>query len=123
MYLGLESLLRFPLIGEGLRGFTDTSGNFWHRPVHNAYLQAATEIGLLGALVFGALLLTKLTQLAILARGVDNEAYAIRAGFLALLGLGFLMFSEPMFDHSNTWLLLGLAEALIVWRASHKPDY
>lgn len=123
MYLGLESLLRFPLIGEGLRGFTDASGNFWHRPVHNAYLQAATEIGLLGALVFGALLLTKLTQLAILARGVDNEAYAIRAGFLALLGLGFLMFSEPMFDHSNTWLLLGLAEALIVWRASHKPDY
>lgn len=124
MYLGLDSLSRFPLFGEGLRGFADISANYWHRPVHNAYLQAATEIGLIGGLVFAVMLITKLTQLAILAHVATQDSGHIRAAFLALLGLCLLFFSEPMLDHSNTWILLGLSEALIIWHAArHKQSY
>ncbi len=113
--IGLETLFRLPLVGEGLRGFADnSSGNYWHRPVHNSYVQAATEIGFVGALVFLGLMLTKLTQLVILMSHSEQNIQLIKAAFSALLGLSLLMFSEPMLDHSNTWILLGVIEALII---------
>lgn len=119
--IGLETLFRLPFVGEGLRGFAEnSSGNYWHRPVHNAYAQSATEIGILGAIVFVGMILTKLTQLAILSLHLGKNVYLFRATLLALLGLCLLMFSEPMLDHSNTWILLGFAEALIVGHANFR---
>jgi hypothetical protein len=115
MKFGFEKLARNPWIGEGLRGFARFSGNYWHRPVHNAYMQAATEIGLLGALVFAGILLTTLTQLLLLTRRATSEAQQIlKPTLLGMIGLMSLMLGEPMLDHSNTWLYLGLAQSVVL---------
>lgn len=117
--LGLEKLVKDPWFGVGLHGFTDTPGNYWRRPVHNAYIQAATEIGIVGALVFLTMLMTMVTQ-AILSSIHFGRAWShlARASALSILGLMWLMLTEPMVDHSNTWLILGLTQALLLtgWR-------
>ncbi len=112
--LALEKLGRDALVGEGLRSFAFFSGNYWHRPVHNAYLQAATELGLAGALVLFALLLVLATQLWHLARRGGSALPFARASLLSLLALMVLMLGEPMLDHSNTWLFLALYQCTIL---------
>ncbi|MDO8706339.1 MAG: O-antigen ligase family protein [Sulfuricaulis sp.] len=123
MKFGFEKLARDPWLGEGLRGFAGFSGNYWHRPVHNAYMQAATEIGLLGALVFVGMLLTMLTQLLLQVRRATPEAQQLlKPALLGMIGLMSLMLGEPMLDHSNTWLYLGLAQSVVLlcnMRAHH----
>jgi hypothetical protein len=115
MDFGFEKLQRNPWLGTGLRGMARFSGNYWHRPVHNAYMQAMTEIGLLAGLVLASMLLTQLTQLALLGLRVARRAgELIWPPFLAVLALAALMFAEPMLDHSNTWLLLGLTQCSIL---------
>jgi len=112
--LGFEKLYRNPWVGVGLQGFPFFSGNFWHRPVHDAYIQAATELGVLGAIVFITMLATLATQLAFLARaGTRYSREVLLPALLAFLGLVLLMLGEPMLDHSNTWLFLGLVSAMI----------
>lgn len=92
----------------------DFSGNYWGRPFHNAYFQAWTEIGLGGLLVFVAMLMTQATMLAFAAFSAPHALRTlVRGTLLALLGIMGLMMSEPMLDHSNTWLMLALAQAVI----------
>jgi hypothetical protein len=113
--LGIEKMARDPLVGTGLQGFAQFSGNFWHRPVHNAIGQAATELGAIGGLVFLGTVLLMLTQVALLALQTAGEARAIAArATLMVLALLILMQSEPMLDHANTWLVLGFAQAVAI---------
>jgi hypothetical protein len=115
MKLGFEKLYRDPWIGEGMFGMANFSGNFWGRPVHNAYVQAMTEVGMIGAWILIALLLVLTTQLLLAGARVTGQwGRHLRGFLLAMLGLMILMMSEPMLDHSNTWLLLGLAEAALL---------
>jgi hypothetical protein len=109
--LALEKVARDPLIGEGLREFAYYPGNYWHRPAHNAFFQAATELGLPGALVLVALLAMLLTQLA----GAARRALALAAPCLLSLGaMLVLMLGEPMLDHSNTWLFFALYQCVLL---------
>jgi len=113
--LGLEQIDRDPWIGTGLQGFGDVHGNFWHRPVHNVLGQVGTELGLQGAIVFIAMLATLITQTILLAGGPPSEARDLARRMVLVYG-GFLvlMQTEPMLDHSNTWLMLGFGQAVVV---------
>jgi O-antigen ligase len=112
--LGLAKLGRDPWFGEG-RGFVRYSGNYWHRPVHNAYVQAAAELGIVGGLIFSAMLATLLAQLAHLARSAARFSREIlRPALLAFGGLLVNMLGEPMLDAANTWLTLGLVQAMVL---------
>lgn len=117
--LGLEKLINNPWFGTGLHGFADTTGNYWHRPVHDAYIQTATEIGIVGGLVFLVMLVTIITQ-AVLSSVHFKKGWSLlaRASALSVVGLMWLMLTEPMLDHSNTWLILGLTQSILLvgWR-------
>ncbi len=115
MELGLTKLYRDPWIGEGAHGMADYSGNFWGRPVHNAYLQTITEIGMFGGWVLIGMLLLLATQLLFTGAMARNHMTGqVRASLISLLALMMLMMSEPMMDHNNTWLVLGLAECALL---------
>ncbi|HFE37033.1 MAG TPA: hypothetical protein ENK06_01270 [Gammaproteobacteria bacterium] len=114
MSLGFEKIWRDPLMGTGLRDFAGFSGNFWHRPVHNAYMQAGTEIGILSMLLFIVMLLVLVTQLIIaLIHAPVGLQPILKAAVVGMIAMMLLMFSEPMFDHSNTWLFLGLCQSIV----------
>ena len=122
--MGFNRVASDPLVGEGLRGFASSSGNFWGRPVHNAYLQAATELaGVIAMLVLITMLLALLTQLWWLARreGGLHEPLA-RPAVLSVAALMLLMLGEPMLDHSNTWLCLGLYQCIVLLHPLSRGD-
>jgi hypothetical protein len=115
MALGFTKLYRDPWLGEGVFGMARFSGNFWGRPVHNAYVQTMTEVGMIGGWILIAALLAIVTQLllaGIKTRG--RSATRMRASLMAMVALMVLMMSEPMMDNSNTWLMLGLAEGALL---------
>lgn len=113
--LGLTKLYRDPWIGEGVQGMATFSGNFWGRPVHNAYLQTMTEIGMIGGWVLIGLLLLIVTQLLIAGATAGSQMrHHVRAAFITIVALMTLMMSEPMMDHTNTWLMLGLAQSALL---------
>lgn len=113
--LGLNKLYRNPWIGEGVQGMASFSGNFWGRPVHNAYLQTMTEIGMVGGWLLIGLLLLLTTQLFIAGATTRNRMTGhVRAALIAVLALMTLMMSEPMMDHANTWLILGMAQSALL---------
>lgn len=112
LLLGLDKLDRNVLVGTGPQGFARYSGNFWQRPVHNAYVQAATELGLLASLTFIAMPVSLLTRLALALRHVTvTDRPLIFCFIFSTITLMVLMNSEPMLDHGNTWLFLGLIQA------------
>jgi O-Antigen ligase len=122
MSIGLEKAQRNPWIGTGPQDFADFSGNFWHRPVHNAYLQAMTELGAPGLLVLAALLLTLFAMLMHARQSAAAENKAVISCFMIMLvTLAMLMMSEPMLDHSNTWLFAGLIGAAACAHAVNRP--
>lgn len=115
MELGLTKLYRDPWIGEGAHGMARFSGNFWHRPVHNAYVQTMTEIGMVGGWVLIGMLLVLVTQLFLVGKAAQGKlAVQVRASLMSVLALMILMMSEPMMDHTNTWLMLGMAQGALL---------
>lgn len=120
--MAMDKLMHDPWIGEGLREFAQYSGNYWRRPVHNAYLQAATELGLPGAIVFVTLLAgfaTALAAAAFAGREADDEAALLRLRpcLLGMIGLMLVMLGEPNFDNTNTWLFLALTQGILATHA------
>jgi O-antigen ligase len=111
--LGLEQIDRSPLIGTGLRGFAEVDGNFWERPVHNLFGQAASELGLLAALLMGAIFFfLTLGLFPLFARTETRRAAGI---LLLMLAAAFLLGqAEPNLDQSNLWLVFALAQAAIL---------
>jgi len=106
--LGLEQFGRSPLVGTGVRGFGDVDGNFWDRPVHNLFGQAAVELGLGGVLIMLGIFFALTLDLARLG---GKHAYIALLMLEAALQLGL---SEPNLDQSNLWIVLALAQAVIV---------
>lgn len=118
--LGIEKVAANPLIGTGPQQFASGDGNFWHRPVHNAFGQAAAELGILGTLILVAMFFFLATELGRLTFGrFPAHVRAMTAPALAAL-LAFLQLtqSEPNLDQANTWIIFGLAQAmaLVLWR-------
>jgi hypothetical protein len=117
--IGLDKLDRSLLVGTGPQGFAEFTGNFWHRPVHNVFLQVATEIGLLGLLA----LLTAIfyligKQVIAMVYGTVGQSVLARLAFLGLVANIILSMSEPVADHSNYWLFLGLFQAIALTRTT-----
>ena len=114
--LGVEKLQRNPFLGTGLRMFLRYSGNYLQFPVHNAYMQAATEIGLPGAAFFClilAWLIVHLMWLALLMRSPDGKMWP-KMLLLSLLSFVSVAMTEPAFDHPNTWIFIGICDAAIL---------
>lgn len=109
LQLGIEMIERHPWVGMGLNNF----GRVSPQPVHNAYFQLATEIGVGAAgllmallLVIGARLTTALHRLRHPAH--KNAAKGVLLGLIVLAG-HFLF--EPFFTSPISWSYIGLAEA------------
>lgn len=112
--LGLDKIARNPWVGTGPQAFAYGDGNFWGRPVHNAFGQAATELGVFGAILLAMVFLHVLAGLAAraLSRGPLRGLAAV--AFLMVLAALQLAQSEPNLDHTNTWMMLGIGQALLL---------
>ncbi len=115
--LGIEKIADNPLIGTGPQQFASGDGNFWHRPVHNAFGQAGAELGILATLILVAMFFYLATELGRLCMYKPARAMAAPA-LLALFAFLQLTQSEPNLDQANTWLMFGFAQAiaLVLWR-------
>ncbi len=111
--LGIDEIAANPFVGTGLAGFDTVDGNFWGRPVHNAFAQAATELGVLGLGTMIALFTVPMVYLSDHMFSADPSGLS-RCAFLAILAALLLAQSEPNLDQSNLWLLLALAQATIL---------
>lgn len=122
--LGLEKLDRNILVGTGPQGFATFSGNFWGRPVHNAYLQIATELGLVAMLVFTTAMLALLTALVLTLKRVRDlhDRATLLCMIMAQGILIAIMMSEPMMDHSNTWFALAIVQVSIFVFSTRPPE-
>ncbi|WP_134682282.1 hypothetical protein [Paracoccus ravus] len=115
--LGLEQVARNPWFGTGLGGFGAVDGNFWDRPVHNIFGQSAAELGILGfLLILSVFLVLPLDLGAVLMRGSPDRAAAAQSLMMVLGGLVASQ-AEPNLQQSNLWLVLALAQAVILTAA------
>lgn len=117
MQLGLEVIERHPLIGVGLNNF----GRVSPQPVHNAYLQMVTEIGIVPGVLLCMILLLIFVRLLI-GVGRTPPGPLQKAGkgvMLALVGLGSHFMFEPFINSLVSWSVIGLAEAtaLLLYRS------
>ncbi len=114
--MAAEKFHRSIFVGEGLRNFDNFTMNFRHWPVHNAYLQAATELSVFGGLLFLGIIaffLFRLFWIAADDRPADQRTI-VKIFLLAFLVLLANAVGEPTFDHSNTWVFFGFLEAVIL---------
>jgi len=120
--LGLEQIERSPIIGTGVRGFGGVDGNFWDRPVHNLLGQAATELGIFGALIFLGIFLVLALGLSRVMK-IAPRASKFPQMMLIVLASAFLLgMTEPNLEQSNLWLMLALSQAVILtYRQQAKP--
>lgn len=106
---GLEVAERYPLLGIGLNNF----GRMAPQPVHNAYMQMVTEIGIIPGIALCTILLLTLVRLLV-GLSSTQDASMRQAGkgvFLALLGLSFHFLFEPFINSLVSWSIIGFAEA------------
>ncbi len=109
MQLGLEVIERHPLIGIGLNNF----GRMSPQPVHNAYLQMMTEIGIVPGVLLCLILLLIFVRLLIgIGRTPPGPLQQAGKGvMLALVGLTVHFMFEPFINSLVSWSMIGLAEA------------
>lgn len=112
--LGLEEIKRNPLVGTGLSNFVNVSGNFWHRPVHNIFGQAASELGILAALTLVFVFIYLTIGLAPMLSHRSRHLKIYATAFMMLLASLLMGQTEPNLDQSNFWIVLSLAQAAIL---------
>ncbi|MBX9606753.1 MAG: O-antigen ligase family protein [Gammaproteobacteria bacterium] len=111
----IEELSRYPWFGRGLNSMEKVSGNYWHWPPHNAYLQAWAYTGPIGFIIFNVVMFGYTTGSLLL--GFQRQGpgeIRLRLFSMALIALMFSMMAEPHFDSPTTWFVLGLTEAAIL---------
>jgi O-antigen ligase len=117
--LGVESLARNPFIGVGAQNFKSYTGNFFTEgpyifkyPVHNAFVQMATELGIFGGLLFlGMVIFLVMRLIMVLRSGLEEGEKWIFKGFLlGLLAIIIHMLTEPMAYEATLWMIFGLME-------------
>jgi O-antigen ligase len=123
--LAIEAVRRFPLTGTGIGSFQ--WNNPFALPVHNSFLQVASEVGLPGMAIFIWLLGGFGKRLVAAIRKETDRPSRNLLKTLAWTYLGFLPFHlfHPFATSKVLWLYLGLAEAAVLlavrgedWRAS-----
>lgn len=112
--LGIEKIASNPILGTGLRGFSEVDGNFWGRPVHNLFGQAAAELGVFGLLIMMGVFFYVTLDLAVALRRGGQDAILCGVWLSALLAALLLAQTEPNLEQSNLWMVLALAQATIL---------
>jgi O-antigen ligase len=122
---GLDIFVSSPVIGVGQGQFTE----YHYLTAHNSYVLALAETGLVGFLLWGAVLYTSIkTLLLALLRYRDRpEARVALAWGLALLGsvsgLCIGIFFLSMAWHNLFWIYMGLVGAYYSAIRTHDPDF
>ena len=113
---GFVAIERHPLLGIGLRNIGRLQGT----PIHNAYVQFAAEIGLLGGALFAALVGYLILGIAVVTKRLPRgpERSWMNALLLGSIGVGLHLAFEPFFDNYMTWAYLGILAGAI---AHHDP--
>jgi len=113
--LGLREVDRNPLIGTGFGNFVEVSGNFWHRPVHNIFGQAASELGIITALTIGYAFVYLTIGLSPMLSHRSRHLRAGATAFMMVLAALLIGQTEPNLDQSNFWIVLSLAQAVVLF--------
>ena len=113
---GLEALERAPLLGHGVKSI----GRVLDTAVHNAYLQMAADIGLIGGAAFALLLIY--VMLRALGPALSWDGFHWNKGlFVGAAGICWHLISEPFYDNAPTWLFLGLVlSGTFIYRKSQR---
>lgn len=116
LQMALEVIGRHPWVGMGLNNV----GRVSPQPVHNAYLQMVTEIGVVAGCLLVLILLLVGVRLAIGVRWSRGTAErdSGKAVLLAFLSLTLHFSFEPFINSLVSWSLIGLAEATALILAS-----
>ena len=129
LQLGMSYLRNSPLIGIGVQNFGRVSGNYFptgpwifQYPVHNSFVQMATELGIPGGLVFlGFVAAVSLRLGAVLKRGRDEDKWIFKGFALGWVAVVVHMLSEPMAYEGTLWLILGVMEGAMITVLSARP--
>ncbi|MGB0661517.1 MAG: hypothetical protein ACPGNV_15235 [Mangrovicoccus sp.] len=128
--LGLRNFLeRMEFIRRGLRGAENwpwtgngvgNIGRHLETAVHNAYFQSVVDIGVIGGLVFLAMVLYLLVRNLMLIGDHSHPGSRWAPSMtLVMVGIFVHLLLEPFFNNTVTWLLYGVATAnLIILRAT-----
>lgn len=125
LQLGFDVVERHPLIGIGLNNF----GRLSPQPVHNAYMQMTTEIGVVPGVLLCLILLLILCRLLIgtAATPVGRVRQAGQGVLLGFMALAVHFLFEPFINSLVSWSIIGLAEAaallLYVRRSTGEPFF
>lgn len=123
MLLGFEKIDANPLIGTGLGGFANVDGNFWHRPVHNTFIQAASELGVPAAVLLLVIFVYLTVSLLWIMLSGDRATYGTAAAlFTTLMAALLLSQNEPNLDQSNLWMMMSLSQVAIVMAGRRAPQ-
>jgi O-antigen ligase len=122
---GLKLFKRAPLVGQGSGSFAREYRRAEHvsperaaSASHTIPVTVAAEQGLIGLVVYLALLAAALARLFRGARRVPERA-AVAAAFVALLAHS--MMYAAFLEDPLTWTLLGAGTAMALWAAVHEP--
>jgi hypothetical protein len=124
--LGMESLDRNPVIGLGIQNFQNFSGNYFPEgpyiykyPVHNAFMQMSTELGIFGGLIFlGIVAFIFMRIITALRSNIMEVRWVFKGFLLGFIAIVFHMMTEPMAYEGTLWLIFGLIEGAGI--ATHK---
>lgn len=109
LQLGFEVITQHPLVGIGLNNF----GRLSPQPVHNAYMQLVTEIGVAPGVLLGLILALIYLRLLIGLRNLPAGPLlqSGKAVLLAFTGLLLHFMFEPFINSLVSWSIIGFAEA------------
>lgn len=121
----LEMWLDSPIFGNGMSAFYDR----YHVAVHNSYLQVLVETGVVGFVLFLAVIVVaifagrKLRKGAVVA-GESNDRHLSRVALSGVIGFCFMIATVTYQDVKLFWLALGVYAAIsLVGHGSKSVGY
>lgn len=110
--VGLNTLNRYPIVGIGLKNINKVL----HTPIHNAYLQMAAEIGIMGGLIFALMVFYLVIRSGLLASRLrePEQKNWVKGLSLGMFILSIHFLSEPFYDSVISWMYMGLVASAIV---------
>ena len=124
-FVAMEYIRQHPLTGAGLGqdllALNATRGHDTWRSVHNAYLQAAVDLGLPGMLLLLALLFASFANARTVRRHADGDLAVLAQGVhISLVAFVVAAFFHPIAYQFYFFCLAGLAVALV---NAHRSDF
>lgn len=112
---GIRAVMDHPLNGVGIGNFGSYFVNFERYPVHNAVIQAASEIGVIGGLAFVTSLTWVAARLVYGIRAVSDAdtCHQLKALLLGYVCLIVAIQLAPAADNVFVWFYLVLADSAV----------